>query len=424
MEHEHLPAAKDNNDEIDLFELVQSIWQQRILIVLITVVVTLLASVYAFTAKPVYQTTTILKPVQLKELDEINGTGVYTLTPQEALRRIGSSLESYYVRFQYFKNNQSQFEGLVNEHNSFEQNFELFNQKLRLFKPESSGDANFSSFVGLKLEYPESKQGPEIVNGLVQLAISDQRRRLSEDLAALVNNRLDVIERQLVALRTGYTAEKNSKIAALREEDTLKKLQLEDELQAIRLSLKTQRENRIKLLDEAIVIAESLGIQKPTTPSELNGTEVRVSGSVIKTEVNNQQLPLYFMGTEALEAEKTALQVRENDDFTSNRIVEINKELMLLEQNRRIEVLKNREDEDLFLTERAEKQREISRLKSIRVDKDNVDLVYIDQPAHHPLTSVKPNKKMIVILGFVLGGVLGVFAALLRSAIHKRKELA
>ena len=59
------------------------------------------------------------------------------------------------------------------------------------------------------------------------------------------------------------------------------------------------------------------------------------------------------MGTEALEAERKALQSRESDDFTEPRIVEINKELQLLENNRTIETLQARENEDLFLAELA-----------------------------------------------------------------------
>ncbi len=223
-------------------------------------------------------------------------------------------------------------------------------------------------------------------------------------------------------MRTGYNTEKEAKIAQLTEKDQLKELKLKDELEAIRHSLKTRRTNRISQLDEAIGIADSLGIRKPSTPSGLGNSEARVSGSVIKTEVNNQQLPLYFMGTEALQAEKDILQARESDDFTSNRIVEIQQELKLLEHNRQIEILKNRDNEDLFLAELAEKQREIARLKNISLDLDQLRLVKTDQLATQSATPIKPKKSLIVAVGIALGGMLGIFAALVRSAIRKRKS--
>ena len=52
----HMPNnTAPDADEIDLFELFQSIWQERILIVIITAVVTVLALIYALAATPIYQ---------------------------------------------------------------------------------------------------------------------------------------------------------------------------------------------------------------------------------------------------------------------------------------------------------------------------------------------------------------------------------
>lgn len=419
----HSSAA---DDEIDLFELAQSIWQERILVVIVTAAVTVLALIYALVATPVYQTASILKPAKIKDLDQLNSLDVYSLSPDEALKRVGAALESYEVRFDYFKNNKELFEPVILEGRSLEQNFERINREsFKVLKPDPDPKkANtFSSYVGLQLEYSKQLDGPSIVNGLIRYATDVERERLTQDLTVVIDNKLDTINRRLEVLRAGYNAEKDAKVALLSEKDTLKRLQLQDELEALRLALKTRRENRIMQLDEAITIASSLGIKKPTTPSSM-GEGTRVSGSVIKTEVNNQNIPLYFMGTEALEAEKQNLLSRENDDFTSGRIVEIAQELKLLEHNRQVEILKSRENEDLFLAELAEQYKEISRLKGLKVNMDNLKMVSVDQFAVQPASPIKPKKTMIVAVGVVLGGMLGLFAALLRSAIRKRMQPA
>lgn len=52
----------------------------------------------------------------------------------------------------------------------------------------------------------------------------------------------------------------------------------------------------------------------------------------------------------------------------------------------------------------------------------SADMLYsLDRAPSKPSVTVKPKKKLIVAVGFVLGGMLGVFVALLRSAIRKRK---
>lgn len=52
----------------------------------------------------------------------------------------------------------------------------------------------------------------------------------------------------------------------------------------------------------------------------------------------------------------------------------------------------------------------------------SADMLYnLDKPAGANSVQVKPKKKLIMAVGLVLGAMLGVFAALLRSAIRKRQ---
>lgn len=418
----HQSIAQD--DEIDLFELAQDLWREKVVVLVIGAVVTLLALIYALVATPVYQTSSVLKPAKIKDLDQLNSLGVYEMTPGSALNRVGAALESYETRLEFFKNNPALFQPLMRPGRTDEQNFDVINREgFRLLRPDPDPKKQqaFSGYVGLQLEYSKELDGPAIVNGLIQYAIERERTQLTEELSVVITNKLENLQRDLDVLRVGYNTDKEVKITGLTESDNLRKLQLEDELSAIRLTLKTQRENRIKQLDEAIAIADSLGIKKPSTPSSLSeGT--RVSGSVIKTEVNNQNIPLYFMGTDALEAERKILLSRENDDFTSGRIVEIQQELKLLENNRQIQILQSRENEDLFLAELADKEKAIARLNGLKLNMDTLSLVTLDQLATQPSRAIKPKKTMIVAVGIVLGGMLGIFAALLRSAIRKRKK--
>ena len=152
------------------------------------------------------------------------------------------------------------------------------------------------------------------------------------------------------------------------------------------------------------------------TASPPSGTQV------IRTEVTNQKAPLYFMGTEALTAERDALAARTSDDFIEPRIAEIQSELAMLKHNREVEILKEREGEDLYLTNLAELREEAARLKGIKLDTERLRLVRLDQLALQSLNPIKPKKAMILALGIVLGGMLGVFVALVRSLVARNNE--
>ncbi|VXC38405.1 LPS O-antigen chain length determinant protein, WzzB/FepE family [Pseudomonas sp. 8Z] len=409
-------------DEIDLVELFHKLWQQKLLIAGCTLAVTLCAAAYAFLSTPSYEVQSVLRPAPLKELDELNSTGVYSLTPEDALKRVGSALESYSTRAEFFRNNPELFANLKGINKSLEQRFEAFNaESFSLIQPDSKRTDNLSDFVGLKLVYPETLDGVEILNGIVQQAIIDERQRVALDMEGVIQNRLNKIERQMAAARASYEAKKEAAIAKLTEDDKLQRAILQDELKALRTELRTRRQNRIAQLDEAISIAKALGITKPTNPTSLGDADnAGGQGNVFRTEVINQQFPLHFMGTEALEAERAALLKRKSDDYTEPKIALIQNKLQMLEHNRQVEMMQSRDNEDLFLAKLSEMREEAARLRSINLDLNQLNLVRIDRPAVKPLNPIKPKKLLIVSLSMVMGFMLGVCVAFLRVVFQRK----
>ncbi len=359
-----------------------------------------------------------------QQLDVLNETGLYELTPEDALKRVASGLSSYDNRLSFFRNNQALFEGMGRGSGTLEQSFADFNQEsFEMLYPDPKRGGDQIGYVGLALTYPKGMQGVDIVNGFVDYVIERERQGVARDLEALIANRLAGLDRRMAAARASYETAKESQIALLMEEDSLRRAQLMDELAAIREELKLRREHRIQQLNEAISIAESLGIKKPTSPYAMSNGEP--GASVVRTDITIQEVPLYFMGSEALSAERAALQARETDDFAEPRIAEIEKELAMLENNPEVEILKQRQQEDLYLQELASWREEAARLRGITVDTEHLQLVRLDQPALEPLSPVKPRKLMIVALGLVLGSMLGVFIALVRSlSIRRASPLA
>lgn len=414
------PIPSRAQEEIDLVELFQALWRQKLLIVLIAAVATLLAAAYAFLATPYFKTQSYLRQTDRSSLDQLNETGLFEITPEDALKRVSAGLSSYGNRLEFFRANQALFEGMNTSGGTIEQSFADFNEEaFAMLYPDAKRTDNPTAFVGISLTYPEHMQGVDIVNGFVAYVLEQERAEIREDLQSLIANRLAALDRKMEAARASYEASKQAQIAKLLEEDALKKAELKDEIVALREQLKTQREHRIQRLNEAIAIAESLGIDKPSNPSAMSAVS-RSGGPVIRTEITNQEIPLYFMGTEALAAEREALLARTSDDFMEPRIGEIEKELALLEKNREVEILRQREQEDLYLKDLAIWREEAARLSGIKLETDRLRLVRLDQPALQPLAPVKPKKLMIIALGAVLGVMLGVFVALVRCLMTRR----
>lgn len=404
--------------EIGIVTIFHAVWQQKALVLFVTIGVTVATAVYAFTAAPEYQVSSVLRPAAINELDELNRSEVYQLPPGDALIKVGASLESYETRLNFFRANQALFKPFERPGRTLEQSFDVFNRdSLKLVLPDPKKSDSLSAYIGLELKYPEGIDGVSLLNKFVNYAIAAERKQIAADLRVIVRNRLIELEGKIDAARSSYKTGKDARIATLQEVDNIKRAQLQDELKALRQQIETGRQDRIAQLGEAIAIAKTLGIEKPTTPSAF-GEKAAGSGesnSVMRTEINNQQTPLYFIGVEALSAERTALLQRKSNDFTEGRIAQIARELQLLRSNREVEMLKQRQNEDLFLSGVEPLRAEIVRLKNLgNLDISNMKLATIDRKALEPLRPVHPKKILILAIGVLVGGILGVLAALVR----------
>lgn len=411
MNSQHLNSRAD---EFDLVELLRVLWRQKYLIVGVTFIVAFIAAGYAFLATPYYQTKTYLRPIPQSSLDQLNETGIYTLSPEDAINRVAAGLSSYDNRRDFFLKNRELFQGVVEDSNSPERAFaEFSDQAFEMLFPDPKRTDNRSAFVGLKLTYPKGMDGAAVVNDFVAYVLELQRREIAEDIESLIKNRLASLDMNINAQRANYSASKEAKIAELREDAALKRALLHDELAALRDELKTRRMNRIQQLSEAISIAESLGIRMPTSPSGM--ADSSAGTQVIRTEVTNRDTPLYFLGTEALAAERDALADRKSDDFVEPRIAQIQSELRMLENNREVEILEARKGKDLYLNNLASLREEGARLNGIKLDVERLRLVRVDQLALDTSQPIRPKRLMIIALGLVLGTMLGMFVALVHS---------
>ncbi|KZS23645.1 Wzz/FepE/Etk N-terminal domain-containing protein [Wohlfahrtiimonas chitiniclastica] len=413
---------EQNNDEIDLFELVATLWRGKWLIVGVTFVCTVVAIIASLMMTPVYKVKSVLKPVNNDKIFAINDTGVYSTTPEALFSDVEQEVYSYQGRENYLLDNQNLLQPLLeNTALSVDQVIAKFDADNFKITPSKKDDPIRS--ITIELTYPKGVDGVQIVNGFVKKVSS----AVKEEIPHIIQNRIDQkkqeLKDQITALRASYKLDIDSQIAVLNEQDKLRTAMLKDELSALRLELKLKRENRIAQLNEAISIATKLNYIKPTslsTASDKKGS-AEINGNVILTEVNNQTLPLYFMGTEALTAERDALLSRTNDDFTNSRIAEIEKELVLLQNNRKVELLKLRENHDLFLADITLIEKQIAKLNTINPNITRFSVVSIDEKAQTPLSASKPNKKLITIIGFLLGGMLGCMIVLIRQAVRNRK---
>lgn len=156
---------------------------------------------------------------------------------------------------------------------------------------------------------------------------------------------------------------------------------IEQQIDGRRESAKARREDRITQLHEALTVAEAIGLDNPPviTGRSENNSELSafMDGNL-----------MYMRGSKALQAE--------------------------------LRVLKARESDDPFIPDLRNLEERYKLYANVKLDPERVAVFRQDGEVEQPDTPIKPKKVLILALGVVLGGMLGLFIALIRLMLKKR----
>jgi chain length determinant protein (polysaccharide antigen chain regulator) len=261
------------DDEIDLIELVQGVWRQKIWVVLVAALVIGLALVYVMLASPVYEAKLYLRPPTQNDVAQLNfgrgeGTGLAPLTAKDVYSIYLRALQSEAVHEKFFR---SAFLPVLSEE-----------------ERKGSRDALFAQFNGMLTVAQAARDMPDrfvITAGL-------------EDPHLAANWVSSYAE--MAAARA-----KDELLSGTRSDISIMADNLEQQIRASRASASNQRADQIAQLNEALRVAKSIGLEKPPIISNNLSSEVSAGMGGALT---------YMRGTKALEAEIANLESRSSDD--------------------------------------------------------------------------------------------------------------
>ncbi|KJZ42821.1 LPS O-antigen chain length determinant protein WzzB [Pseudomonas fluorescens] len=328
-----------SSDEIDILVLIKALWVRKWIVVSVTVLVTIVSAVYAFAAEPLYEARIYVLPPAQSNIADFNYG-----------RTLNSDLPLFSVKDVYdvFVRN------LFSE--SLRRSFfeEVYLPSLTENARQGSRDRLYQKFSKQLVISSEGKESPDRYSVTVQ---SGNPSEAGEWVRTYVKN-------------AGVTA-KSELIKNVVREAQVRARNLEQQINGLRESTRREREDKIKVLSEALVIARAIGLNKPVIISGKTPGELSLG-------VDSQAL--YMRGSDALQAE--------------------------------IEGLENRESDDPFIQNLRVLQVKYSFLKNLTVDSSGVSVYRQDGAVDDPDSPIKPNKLSILIQGACFGLFLGLVLAL------------
>jgi len=338
------------DDTIDFYELWNTLWNKKWLVIAVTVIAALGSVVYALLQPPIYKAEALLLPPREKDvksgsLQRVQGVqGVQGVTTDAAFSAFKNDLSSRSLQKKFIEK-YDLLDILAPNRTSETRDIEILEDFSKMIKIEDK--EGFS--VSVESDNPEF--AAKLVNDYVSFFDL-------ETVRGLVSDAKNYIEEQI--------------------------MDIEYKISSKRQMTKLRREDQVIRYQEASMIARALGIKK-----RVDATNI-IQNTQMNVDIATASTPLYYLGIEALTAE--------------------------------INILKNRKSDDPFISGLRDLQEQLALLRSIKIEAKGMHSVTVDQAAYPPKNSIKPDRRLMVSLGTVVGLFGGIFLVFFVSFVQKQKE--
>lgn len=345
-----------HSEETDLFDILQSLWDQKFLLGVCIAISTGLALLYAYLSVSVYEAKASLLPPTRGDISGYNlgRSGVSTLKPslqqdQPASGLVEFTVDDVYAVFTRNLRSESLRKAFFKD---------TYLPTLPPEKDKKARDKLWDEFDDvLKVINPDPKLRPEYF----EVVVEHSNPNTATEWVNLYVMR--AAKQSEASMMRSASSEVQTRIGALH-----------NRIEALRMSAERDRIDREAVLREALQIAEAVGLEAPVAPTG----RATIEGNL---QCMDDGLA-YMRGTKALSAELAVLAARKSNDP--------------------------------FIHELSELKTQLAFYKQINVSPESVAVFTLDTPAEVPETPSKPQKLLLASIGFVLGGMLGVFIALVR----------
>lgn len=397
------------NDEIDLRDIAIITLNGWRWIAASVVTCMLLACIYLWFSTSTYTST--LRYTQTSDgLNVINHVPGFAITPLQAKTELEVRLGSF-ERFRAFLAQHPDYARMLSNENAPEEDTSALRESFRQLSV-TSADSTSSDQGEIRYSYPEDVDGASLLNDYYLWSQDQYTRVLIERVERSIQNTIAINEVSMNAHLAAYQDELDATVTRMNEEHYIRHLELQDQLAAEQAAERSSRMERIRTLEQAEDIAARLSIHQPTTPLSMAGGNT--PDRVVYDNVSiGSDLPLYFLGTDALSAEREVLTQGLDEPMTSPAIRQIEKQLEQLQHQRRIEAFEARESDSPFIDTYNQLQQENTLLRAKNVTPDDITVTEIVDVAYRPEASDGPGKSLVLALALILGGMMGLMLVML-----------
>lgn len=423
------------DDEIDLVELAQTVWDGRWKIVaLVALSVLSVLGYQTIQPQPNFEASTEIKPITSVEAEryrQSNALGFFEVSPNTLLNLYIEQLDERTLFEEAIRKYQLLDVEKFEDKQAYEEAVISLASSIEILPPinvDGAEKGDVRRFWTISFEYNDDAKWKSVLS----FVDSNANQSVKSILQQRFQTTLSVAkQKQIFELEDIQTQMANAKRDFDKEmsEFELKQgFQLEDVQTQIDNALadyERKTSDRLAFLREQASIARKLGVAKNTIEAQMFSAQNGVVANV-KTDT-----PFYLRGYEAIEKEVELIESRKDTKAFIGGLLELEQKKRSLEQDRTLQrVEKNKAYLD-SLIELEKKQRLIEQNKTLARAESLFTATPIMSANDFSAVSVtieatsfeaKSKKMLMLALAVVIGGMIGVFYVLISSAVRNRKQ--
>lgn len=412
-----------SNDEIDLFQLWDSLWSQKHIVFSVVFFVVFGAVLYLVIAKKTYEAVAVVLPPEPGAISELSAPGIEHISVSEIYNRFVEKLNAADVQMAVAEEEVLKLYFFTDEETSRDLVLEGLGDSLTItlpVEPKSKSLLADSKAVNLTFQATEADIAQTFIAALLANAEVEAKREIVGNVNLEIDRGIDLKSRLFALKDKAISDEIEAEIERLLEADRLESAKLQERIEQLHKKAEQDRSSRIARLEESLEVAKKLGITTPIDPLDYESR----GKAEAKIDMKNRDPGGYWLGTKILSADIESLRSRKDDSPFIAELTELRKELAMLATNERVEMLKDRQSNLFFSEELRNLKNEIAMLEVARtkISQAKFDVYKYAQRPIVPSNPIKPKKFLVLAISILLGGMLGIMIALIRSAVLNRSR--
>ncbi len=358
----------------------------------------------------------------------IGGNNTIPATPQDVFHRYFNLFRSDKMLAEYIDENQYLKKLYANE----DQPMSVLLAKLlkgwsvEILEPKpliKDGYISEPKRVKISLEINDEAIGVELLNGYAKYVNQQLVAILQNNANKTIAGKVDVLSDSVAVQREKFRKQRVLTIEKMEHENAQKIAILQEEITAALNKAHANRYTRIANAQEALKMAEILGVTNPSTMDIMakKGMKNNTVGTSI-TVVDKQAIPLYLYGSKYLSTLIETLKRRDSDKVFLSGLSELEEKIHVIKNDAVLAALKDRVTDDPWIGGLSDRLSKIDAIKKLVPDFSGVLAYTMDAPAIVVNIPVKPKRKPIVVVSLFLSLFVGVFVALILSSKDSRQR--